>query len=165
MHYFIYISQFKPGLPLFGTRWLDPTSGLIYTRASTDCVSMKSLHVYSKQSCCIEWHSKSTLGISSLCLENGIIVPINSSKMLLAISRESQLMIFLHSEVIENDHVISHTGWELIYKDWFFRQLNNLVSLASLLIFQESLIFVFLGFFLKKRMEKEKKFFHIVCSL
>ena len=38
---------------------------------------------------------------------------MNSSEMLLAISRESQLMIFLHSEVTENGHIISHTDWDL----------------------------------------------------
>lgn len=38
---------------------------------------------------------------------------MNSIEMLLAMSRENQLMIFLHSEVIENDHIISHTGWDL----------------------------------------------------
>lgn len=38
---------------------------------------------------------------------------MNSSEMLLAISRESQLMILLHSEVTENDHIISHTDWDL----------------------------------------------------
>lgn len=32
---------------------------------------------------------------------------------MLAISRESKLMTFLHSEVIENDHIISHTSWDL----------------------------------------------------
>lgn len=43
---------------------------------------------------------------------------------MLAISRESQL-IFLHSEVIENDHI--RLGSEAIYSDWFFRLLNLLV--------------------------------------
>ena len=47
---------------------------------------------------------------------------MNSSEMLLAISRESQLMILLHSEVTENDHIISHTDWDLkplIKTDWY----------------------------------------------
>lgn len=81
--------------------------------------------------CFFDWDSESTLG-GSLNLKIWIIIPMNSSEMLLAISRESQLMIFLHSEVTENNHIVSHTDWIWShYKDWFVRQLNNSISLAS----------------------------------
>lgn len=119
-------------LSLIGTSWPDSISGLVHSRAWF-CFFVYSwspcMFIASKEM--LLWDSESTLG-GSLNLEIWIIIPMNSSEMLLAISRESQLMIFLHSEVTENNHIVSHTDWIWShYKDWFVRQLNNSVSLAS----------------------------------
>ena len=136
MHYFVYTSLLSSARsPLFNWNklarshfWFGPFQGLIWVTVYSWSLCM---FITSKR-CCFEWDSKSTLG-GSLNLGIWIIIPINSVEMLLAISRVNQLMIFLHSEVIENDHIISHTGWDLkpLIETGFIRLLNHSGSVAS----------------------------------
>lgn len=115
MHYFIHICLVQRMVSLLGTGWLDPISSLIYSRAwfCWWCFNEVCACLFQAKRVVALGGTQSTFWGSSLCLEIWIITAINSAEVLLAIFRECQLMILFCSEVIENDHFISHTGWEL----------------------------------------------------